>query len=111
MSQEMQKLSYAGIGEGLNDLYNCCSIPKNCLFRKSNDNCKLNLVCEPIVDACNGCKKVENGYCIAYTKPAVLWKLSKICPLASHIMYQSDKVDASKERVGQQKQQKVKHKK
>jgi len=63
-----------------------CLVPKNCLMRLKLDNvCSLHTVCQPIVDQCVGCNKVEKGYCRLYAAPAVRWRTTKICPSSSHV--------------------------
>lgn len=65
-----------------------CLIPKDCL-RKVTLNlesvCSLNMVCQPIVEQCEGCNKVEEGYCRLYASPATKWRITKICPSSSHV--------------------------
>jgi len=85
-----------------------CNIPKECLQKKEDGSCKAGVVCEQIVEKCVGCNKTKDNYCISYPKPSFMWKVSQVCPMASHVMYQSPKVLAEKLRVGQQKQKKTK---
>jgi len=82
-----------------------CDIPKKfCNVRDENGECRLTSKCEPIVDQCNGCKKIENGFCKLYMFPRAKWTLSKECPAATHLEIESK--TQGKRRVGQQKQSK-----
>lgn len=88
-----------------------CTIPKNiCNVRDKNGYCKLGVgnVCQPIVDQCEGCKRIDNGYCSAYINPEAKWSYGKKCPLASHLIMLVGDPQKSKTRVGQQKQTKIK---
>ncbi|MDR1607064.1 MAG: PxxKW family cysteine-rich protein [Deltaproteobacteria bacterium] len=62
----------------------------------------------PIVEKCQGCDRIkangETRFCAAYTAPSAHWRLGN-CNLATHIKVET-KGDASKVRVGQQKQKK-----
>ncbi|MDR1578674.1 MAG: PxxKW family cysteine-rich protein [Deltaproteobacteria bacterium] len=62
----------------------------------------------PIDDKCQGCDRVQNfsgaQCCAAYTAPSAHWRLGN-CNLATHIKVEV-KTDATKVRVGQQKQKK-----
>lgn len=61
----------------------------------------------PIIEKCVGCNKVENNFCKIFPFPDKKWRMSD-CPMASHIVKE---VVKEKQRIGQQKQQKIKHKK
>jgi hypothetical protein len=62
-----------------------CEIPKQCNYRKNNE-CGFLRLCQPIVEACVGCAKVENDYCKNFIDPAVKWSIGGIiCPMATHI--------------------------
>lgn len=43
---------------------------------------------EPIVEACQGCERVniegEITFCQAYVRPAYWWDYGRYCPLATH---------------------------
>ncbi|MDR2368681.1 MAG: PxxKW family cysteine-rich protein [Deltaproteobacteria bacterium] len=64
--------------------------------------------CRPITEKCEGCDRIkphgEQKFCAAFPDPTVRWRLGN-CSLATHIKTES-KSDASKVRVGQQKQKK-----
>ena len=80
-----------------------CDIPKKfCTLRGEDRSCMLKRPCLPIVEQCEGCGKVENGYCKSYTAPAVKWAHGRTCPLAAHI--ETEEGRKNKLRVGQQKQ-------
>jgi hypothetical protein len=83
-----------------------CNIPKDCLSKSEEGLCKAGIVCDPIVEKCNGCNKIEDSYCKSYPRPSAMWRTSQVCPLASHVMYQDPKFIAEKLRIGQQKQKK-----
>ena len=79
-----------------------CDIPRTfCNLREEDGSCQLKRPCLLVVEQCEGCDKVENGYCKAYIAPAVKWAHGRDCPAATHIEL-GDKKD--KVRVGQQKQ-------
>lgn len=83
-----------------------CEIPKEfCNVRSADGFCTINQQCEPIIDKCEGCAKIENGYCKLYIRPSVKWRISEFCPAATHI-YKNAEYKAGKRRVGQQKQKK-----
>lgn len=80
-----------------------CDIPKKfCSAREEDGTCKIKQKCEPIVEECQGCEKVENGYCKSYIKPEIKWIISKVCPAATHI--ETEAATKRKKRIGQQKQ-------
>ncbi len=82
-----------------------CTIPKEkCDLRKKNGSCKLRVVCQPIIEKCEGCEKIDNGYCVTYMRPEVKWSNNRICPVATHIETEAQK--KKKIRVGQQKHKK-----
>lgn len=84
-----------------------CDIPKKfCNLREKDGSCGLKRACLPIVEQCEGCEKIENGYCKAYIYPAVKWSHGANCPMATHIETEEEK--RKKLRIGQQKQ-KIKH--
>jgi hypothetical protein len=85
-----------------------CIVPKVCLHKKENGGCMLHVICDPTIDKCKGCDRVPEGYCVSYPKPALMWRITEVCPMASHVKYQSPKIIAEKQRVGQQKQKKKK---
>jgi hypothetical protein len=88
-----------------------CVIPKEyCNMRDENGNCKLGngSICQPIIDKCVGCDRIDNGYCQAYIYPAVKWKDGRICPLATHVQIKYVEENGVKIRAGQQKQIKIK---
>jgi len=86
-----------------------CDIPKKfCNLRAKDGLCELKRPCLPIVEQCEGCEKIENGYCKAYIAPAVKWAHGRDCPAATHIETEEEK--KKKLRIGQQKQ-KIKHRK
>jgi hypothetical protein len=83
-----------------------CNIPKKICNARDGDECRLGIECLPVVDKCleeNGCDKVDHGYCRSYTNPEIKWKLSKVCPAATHIKTEAQK-RMEKIRIGQQKQ-------
>ncbi len=86
-----------------------CNIPKEfCNVRNEDGTCAINQRCEPVIDRCKegqGCAKIENGYCRAYIRPESKWRLSKVCPAATHIKSEAEKL-REKRRIGQQKQRK-----
>jgi hypothetical protein len=89
---------------------NVCNISKECLQRTPDSACKSNFLCEPVVEKCTGCSRVKENYCTSYSKPTLMWKITSVCPMASHVIYQSPKdlKDlAEKVRVGQQKSKKI----
>jgi hypothetical protein len=65
----------------------------------------------PIIEKCVGCNRVikenDKEVCKSFLYPEYKWRTS-ICPMASHIVKE---VTKEKQRVGQQKQQKIKHRK
>jgi hypothetical protein len=78
-----------------------CDVPKKfCNLRKEDGLCRLERPCLPVVEQCEGCKKIENGYCTSYIAPVIKWSGEKNCPLSTNIKleYNKDKV-----RIGQQK--------
>lgn len=64
-----------------------------------------------IIEKCKGCVKIvkenDNEFCKVYAYPDKKWRMCT-CPTASHIILE---VVKDKQRVGQQKQVKVKKKK
>jgi len=87
-------------------LYPKCTIPKEiCQQRDANGYCKMGILCMEIVEECEGCSRIDNGYCSAYINPKAKWSAGKQCPLASHL--EAKKVEVvGKIRSGQQKQKK-----
>lgn len=82
-----------------------CTIPKEiCWQRDDNGYCKVGILCQKIVEKCNGCDRIDNGYCRAYINPSVKWRSGRQCPLASHMSTLIK--EEGKHRVGQQKQKK-----
>ncbi len=82
-----------------------CTIPKDiCNLRDNDGYCTLGIgyLCQPIVEQCEECKRIDNGYCSAYINPKVKWSHGKKCPLASHLATIIVE-DRSKKRIGQQK--------
>ena len=65
-------------------------------------------VCRVISEKCEGCDRVkafgDAKYCSAFPDPSGRWRLGN-CNMATHIKVET-KTDASKVRVGQQKQKK-----
>jgi len=57
----------------------------------------------PVVDECNGCVRIAEGYCSVYLYPNAKWRLGK-CNMATHVHLEEEK--KGKVRVGQQKQKK-----
>lgn len=65
----------------------------------------LQLVREPIVDKCKGCKRaMGDGFCYVYISPGVKWRFGN-CPMATHLEAASISA-AKKKRIGQMKQKK-----
>ena len=64
--------------------------------------------CHAVVEQCNGCERAkqfpEGIFCTVFPDPAVKWRRG-VCNMATHMKEQA-KTDASKVRVGQQKQKK-----
>jgi hypothetical protein len=86
-----------------------CDIPKKfCNLRAKDGACELKRPCLPIVEQCEGCERIENGYCKAYTSPVVKWLHGVNCPMATHIETEEEKKNTL--RIGQQKQKIKKHK-
>ena len=82
-----------------------CGIPKKfCNLRGEDRSCMLNRPCLPIVEQCEGCIKIENGYCKAYTSPAVKWSYGSKCPMSTQFKIEED---TKKVRVGQPKHKKI----
>jgi len=78
-----------------------CDIPRTfCNLREEDGSCQLKRPCLPIVEQCEGCDKVENGYCKSYIAPAMKWVGGVNCPMAVHLEKEEKK---KKIRVGQQK--------
>lgn len=71
----------------------CIILEKECDARDNLGDCGFGHICEPIIDKCEGCGKTSAGYCTAFLNPSVKWRISKICPLATHI-----KAEAKQER-------------
>lgn len=81
-----------------------CNIPKEfCNVRNPDGTCAINQICEPVVEQCEGCSKVENGYCKIYIRPSVKWRFGRTCSSATHIKTEAE-IQREKRRVGQQKQ-------
>jgi hypothetical protein len=63
----------------------------------------------PIIEKCIGCNRVtkenDKEVCKTFPFPESKWRTGD-CPMASHIVKE---VVKEKQRVGQQKQQKIKH--
>jgi len=57
----------------------------------------------PVVDECEGCIRVAEGYCSVYLYPKAKWRLGK-CNMATHTKIEEEQ--KNKIRVGQQKQKK-----
>lgn len=88
-----------------------CTIPKSlCNARDKDGYCKLGVgnVCQPIIEQCEGCKRIDNGYCSVYINPKVKWSHDKKCPLASHLIILVEESQKGKSRIGQQKHKKTK---
>jgi len=81
-----------------------CNIPKNSCTARKNGYCLLGIECLPIIDKCEGCAKIENGYCKMYINPAAKWKLG-ICPGATHVKKETK--EERRRRLGQQKQKRM----
>ena len=80
-----------------------CSIPKDiCSIRDKGGNCTLGIACQKIVEECEGCDRIDHGYCRSYINPKAKWMTVRKCPLASHLKTQIK--SNGKLRVGQQKQ-------
>jgi len=83
-----------------------CEIPKeHCNARTKDGYCSLGkeYKCQPVVEKCEDCEKIENGYCSVYIFPAAKWRAGN-CPVATHI--KSEELTAqqkAKIRIGQQK--------
>ncbi|MDR3134728.1 MAG: PxxKW family cysteine-rich protein [Deltaproteobacteria bacterium] len=79
-----------------------------CAFMAKSGCGFLGGACRVIDQRCEGCDRVvahgEKKFCAAFPDPAVRWRLGN-CNMATHIKVES-KADASKVRVGQQKQKK-----
>jgi hypothetical protein len=58
----------------------------------------------PIVKECTGCENVEGEFCRIWATPAAKWRLG-VCTSATHMKVEI-KTEATKVRVGQQKQKK-----
>jgi len=85
-----------------------CEIPKEgCQQRTAEGDCKLNIVCQKIVEKCIGCARMVGEYCKPYSNPASRWVTSKVCPMATHVKVEAPKT-TEKIRAGQQKQKKIK---
>ena len=82
-----------------------CNIPKETCNARNNGYCILDFECQPIIDKCEGCRRIENNYCKMYVNPAVKWKLGT-CPGATHIKRET--AEERRIRLGQQKQKKFK---
>jgi hypothetical protein len=84
-----------------------CQIPKErCNARDKNGYCSLGngQICQPVIDKCEGCERVDNGYCSVYIYPAVKWRANNRCPMATHVeLEESNKKSQIKKRAGQQK--------
>jgi len=80
-----------------------CDVPReSCLSRDENGNCTFwdEYTCRTVIDKCEGCKNIENGYCRSYVNPGLKWRMSN-CPRATHLQVEKQTM---KRRVGQQKQ-------
>jgi hypothetical protein len=69
---------------------------------------------EPIVEACQGCERInlegDITYCKAYVRPAFWWSNGRYCPLAIHFKLETEKatgkvnpLKASKRAAGKKK--------
>ncbi|MDR1037153.1 MAG: PxxKW family cysteine-rich protein [Deltaproteobacteria bacterium] len=88
----------------------CDTVKKGveCNFMTSNRGCGfIGGACRTLFEKCEGCDRtltVEGAkYCAIFPDPMVKWRLGN-CSMATHIKVESK--DASKVRVGQQKQKK-----
>ena len=45
---------------------------------------------QPIIDKCEGCQHVENGYCTSYLYPSAKWRAGN-CPMATHTKAETKK--------------------
>ena len=83
-----------------------CEIPKkHCSIRTEDGHCSLGkgYKCQPVVEKCGDCEKIENGYCSVYIFPETKWRAGN-CPVATHI--EAEELTAqqkAKIRIGQQK--------
>jgi len=59
---------------------------------------------KPIVEQCKGCDNIEGEVCRIWANPAAKWRLG-VCASATHVRPEV-KTEATKVRVGQQKQRK-----
>lgn len=82
-----------------------CEVPKIfCNLRDEDGYCSLGYECQPVIDKCEGCEKIENGYCQVYIFPEAKWRVGD-CPMATHLKKKElSKKEQMKIRVGQQKQ-------
>ena len=82
-----------------------CEIPKTvCNLRDEDGYCLLGYECQPVIDKCKGCKRIENGYCKVYIFPKAKWR-SGNCPMATHLEKELTKEE--RVRIGQQKQRRI----
>jgi len=89
----------------------CNTSKKYCNVRTKDGLCKLDAECRPVVEQCKNyedksCDRIDSGFCSAYINPEVKWKVTKTCPLATHIITRVE-TKKGKIRVGQQKQKKI----
>ena len=78
-----------------------CDIPKKfCNLREKDGSCMLKRPCLPIVEQCEGCEKIENGYCKSYIHPAAKWSHGSKCPMSALFKIEQDE---KKVRIGQPK--------
>lgn len=67
---------------------------KTCIFMKRN-GCNYNGgQCHPVVEACDGCSRVEafsdGKFCQVFAEPALKWN-ARACNLASHVNNNQEK--------------------
>lgn len=83
-----------------------CEIPKErCSVRTESGHCSLGkgYECQLVVEKCEGCGKIENGYCSVYIFPETKWRAGN-CPAATHIEPEElTPQQQAKMRIGQQK--------
>jgi len=83
---------------------NTCELLKRCIHRADDSVCRINIACKPVVENCDGCIRIEDGYCRSFAFPAIKWRSMGGCPMASHIVAEAYTI--GKIRAGQQKQKK-----
>lgn len=47
--------------------------------------CKALIECERIDIRCEGCARVDNGFCKTFAVPQSKWCVGGVCPMATHI--------------------------